>query len=804
MTTLNLAQRRILGTGAILTHLNDGDPGQLGGDARPSGSESASALLRGSWSVTTESQLKDVLDTLWNAGHRAAFEREGFGPAATIAAWDLGRIASVVGWGYLAYLCDREGAWAWMKTATAMAQHTFSSWEAFGESYARGRVFWIERRKKALAEADAVDDDPVDPHEVAAAVRALLSPTGPWHSVPWNQPLEDVAAPPEQRTILRAVPGTLAQVLASAPADARVMLAEGTYRQSLKLARSCELVADGSGVVILEGTRSPTVHVEEGGVLLHGIAVRAPLRPGDEAADAVHSESGYLRIERCHVSAGRHGIDLLSGASEVSIADSTVQGCGSVGVIVESGYLAMQRSTVTASASIGVQVGGEAEARVEGTRIHGGGMGVAVQGEAELSLVDCEVFDHADVTLQVSDDARVRVERSSLHHGRGAGALVTDRAGLFFTGCHLHDHAFCGIEARGAVTLAVLSCKISGETEGGIWLHEGASGRIEDTDVRGTTRIALQIGRRARGLATGCTFAGSREGGGVWVQDGGTGGASKCTIEDNDAAAIEVTGKGSSFQVVDSTVRGGGGDGALITDGGTLSLAGTTISAMKATGVRCEGGTVHMMHGAIDGAGSSGVLVKDGARARFERVAIRNNTLHGIEITNACPDVIDCVVTANHETGICVYEGGGARITGTEISSSGDAGLHVSAKNVTAVRCRMTNNGSSGVFVGEGGEVEMEECTLETNGNVGVEACEDARIRLVRSRIARNADDDVFAYESARCTIEDCEVIGGAGRTLVAEGKGQIRVVRSRVSPGDKGEVARIDGGTVSVDERSH
>lgn len=204
-------RRWALGVAAVLTHLNEGSFEHLGGwPPGPESRERALGLLDEGWGIRTRETLLATLEWLRREGDRAEYKElletlEGLPPeldpveavadpddpevaqkmrfvlahrkeigAASLMAWDFGRLATLAGWGWLAGLLDEEDAWRRMLVAARRIQSTYESWAEFGRHYFLGLEFWL-----GVADQDARDT-------CDFLLRDLRSP---WFRVPWDEEL---------------------------------------------------------------------------------------------------------------------------------------------------------------------------------------------------------------------------------------------------------------------------------------------------------------------------------------------------------------------------------------------------------------------------------------------------------------------------------------------------------------------------------------------------------------------------------------------------------------------------------------
>lgn len=179
----------------------------------------AQQSLADSWDITDADELMETADWLMNEGHNkdaldflnelglssdidrdtfaATLESENldeetiiclmaaydawsaYGDGA-IAAWDLSRVGTIMGFGYAAGYCSYEEAMDKMLEAAQKAQGLYDSWEDFNKSYLYGYSYWAE---------ESLDDPATSAGERAALVKSMEAQTGGSFSLDWNMEL---------------------------------------------------------------------------------------------------------------------------------------------------------------------------------------------------------------------------------------------------------------------------------------------------------------------------------------------------------------------------------------------------------------------------------------------------------------------------------------------------------------------------------------------------------------------------------------------------------------------------------------
>lgn len=98
-----------------------------------------------------------------------------------IAAWDLSRVGTIMGFGYAAGYCTYEEAMDKMLEAAQMAQQLFGSWEDFNKSYLYGYSYWAE---------ESLEDPASSAAERAELINGMESRANGPFSIDWNMELK--------------------------------------------------------------------------------------------------------------------------------------------------------------------------------------------------------------------------------------------------------------------------------------------------------------------------------------------------------------------------------------------------------------------------------------------------------------------------------------------------------------------------------------------------------------------------------------------------------------------------------------
>jgi hypothetical protein len=196
----------------ILTQLNAQDHALLGGATpSPEAAQDRAAVLQRDWDAADRAGLVKSLEWLAREGHRKEFNdicaldqditaklepwdtietavddkdllakihfarrhRERIG-ARSLLAWDMVRLITIAGWGYLAALISEDEAWSYVIPAAQALQRSYASWDELGKHHLLGREFWSGGWEGRFARC---------------YLAMFNNPASPWRTLSWNTDL---------------------------------------------------------------------------------------------------------------------------------------------------------------------------------------------------------------------------------------------------------------------------------------------------------------------------------------------------------------------------------------------------------------------------------------------------------------------------------------------------------------------------------------------------------------------------------------------------------------------------------------
>lgn len=286
---------------------------------------------------------------------------------------------------------------------------------------------------------------------------------------------------------------------AAEPGD-RIVIREGTYRESLRLSKPLELLGEGDpdGIVI----------VAVGNFTLRCDAPMA-----------------RIRGVRFRQEAGRKGCSLLIVGGSVEIEDCNIESLSLACVEIKGVGTrpTLRRCTMRRGASYGIFIWGGAEPSIEdctmvenqhsGVRIHGedtrpvlrrcivrDGMqsGIYFSAGAAGVMEACEVTGNMRAGVEIIEAANPMLRNCMLRGNKGTGLSVYSSGKGEVVGCEITKNGNAGIYVDEAGSPIVANCFVSSNAYEAVWIKDAQSGGLfRDNDLTGNSRGPWDIAEGA-------------------------------------------------------------------------------------------------------------------------------------------------------------------------------------------------------------------------------------------------------------------------------------------------------------------
>ncbi|MGW5578521.1 right-handed parallel beta-helix repeat-containing protein [Micromonospora chokoriensis] len=250
----------------------------------------------------------------------------------------------------------------------------------------------------------------------------------------------------------------------------------------------------------------------------------------------------------------------LAATGDIAVEDSSVDRAGTDGVLVGAGCQpTVRRVTVKGAGRHGLRLTGQAAGHFDGCVIEGArGIGVLADDRATAEFTSTRVsasaavgvritggsdplFQRLEVSagadaIEVSGQARGRLENVIVDGCGGAGLTVTDGARPFVTGLSVRNSGGHGIVVTKAVA-AIENSDIGAATTQGVRIGPEAEASLTNCRIRDGQAAGCQFAAGSTGRLTECEIAGNA-GDGVVTQTVGSVRIVDCTIRDNQGAGL--------------------------------------------------------------------------------------------------------------------------------------------------------------------------------------------------------------------------------------------------------------------------
>ncbi|GAB3938248.1 hypothetical protein GCM10029976_052460 [Kribbella albertanoniae] len=246
---------------------------------------------------------------------------------------------------------------------------------------------------------------------------------------------------------------TIGAALLDAPDGAAVVIAAGTYAETMELnGRSITLRAEAGAEVVIDGSGAdwPTIRAADGSLALHDLVVRS--------ADnlTVSTERTALTLVGCTISGGSRPAVSVHAGPGLRIDKCTVSGAAT-GIIVEGAGGEITETVVRDMSGDGMVFALGADPAVSGGSVSGcGGRGVYVYQYSRPSLSDLEIANTGAEGIGVAHGSTPVIRRVSVHDTRGSAVTVGPGCGGTIEGLRPSNTAEPAVQIAAGATVEVI------------------------------------------------------------------------------------------------------------------------------------------------------------------------------------------------------------------------------------------------------------------------------------------------------------------------------------------------------------
>jgi hypothetical protein len=374
------------------------------------------------------------------------------------------------------------------------------------------------------------------------------------------------------------------------------------------------------------------------------------------------------------------------------------------------------------------------------------------------------------------------IEGSELSALNGCGVQSASSGGVTVRGCRIREiREGIAVSAIGRVGVTVENCEMSGSPMGCVRAEDGAAVRSRGnrySDTPGATLVlASQFG------LVDCE--------GDYFTGAGTAALAACADGKVDARGITIENVSTAGAIVyergilalrDSTVSGAGKLGLQAYDQAKVEIENVTFSGGKLNGVALLRGSTGFFRRCVCTGNGTGAELTSVPGIEVSECDFSDNSIGGLLLGGASPPTIrDCTLTKNGKAGVdlitslckttfenCNFEGNGisiklsegasATMIGGVLTKSGEIAVDVDACCFVAKGVQIVGSADAAVSAYGRANVLLEQCTIHTHDNYGIQAYDNAKVRLVQCLMSCTID--LFCLRKARVRCVLCKLQG--------------------------------------------
>jgi nitrous oxidase accessory protein NosD len=332
------------------------------------------------------------------------------------------------------------------------------------------------------------------------------------------------------------------EAMENLPANGRLLVRPGVYRESLVIDKPMEIIGDGKRQeIIVTSAGASCILMQTDRATVRGLTLRqgADDRPAGEGFFAVDIARGRLILEGCEITSfGLSCVGIHNKLSNSLIRHCRIQGGADSGIyLFQEATGAVEDSDIYENHNVGVAVTEGATVTLKRCSIRdGGNAGIVVWNGGGGVIEDCNIFSNAKANVGVSeggnptfrhcriydgansgvfvhDDGQVTLEDCEIYNHAAPEVAVTLGGNLKMTGCRIHDGNSSGLFIGDAGRALIEECKITANADAGIQVDAGGSAAIRRCDINRNGSVAIRV----------------KEEGAVEVED--------CDLTDNEVAS---------------------------------------------------------------------------------------------------------------------------------------------------------------------------------------------------------------------------------------------------------------------------
>ena len=401
------------------------------------------------------------------------------------------------------------------------------------------------------------------------------------------------------------------------------------------LARALTLAQAGNRVLLLGGRYAPDPSVGQLRLANSGRSGREIVIQGMNGA--VIDGSGFERAM------------VLSGRSNIRLADVEVTGASSTGIEIS---------------------GGSSNITLRGCHLYGNGDRALYVKGATVAVQGSLIENNGSKGLQV-ETAQLDMQTSTVSHNGEHGLWVLAGGTASVSRSQFAGNGRTGVlSQQGSVVLS--SSTVSGGNDGGVRILSGSTATLSDVAITDSPNIGVQ-GVSSSITMTGGSIEHSAHVGVAMLVDAAQGGTSQLTMND-----VRVCNNQES--------------GVVITDS-DVTLTGVTACSNMEDGLRQKGGSAQIQNSFFIDNNGNGITIGNGDQVTVQGGTVARNAEDGVQfLTVAGATISGSEVFSNRGNGLTILDSPSPVVFNDLVYGNTSSGLVISGDTIGSPNAQVLNN----------------------------------------------------------------------------------------------------------------
>ncbi len=290
-------------------------------------------------------------------------------------------------------------------------------------------------------------------------------------------------------------------IKAANPGD-RIVIREGTYRETLRLSKPLQLIGEGDRdrIVVVSAKGNAVLLCEAPMARVRGLCFR---RKSGQKGVGLWVTGGEAEFDDCAFESRSLACVAIEGVGTRPTFRRCAMRNGAEGglIIYDGAEPLIEECTMEANQFAGVGVKGEGTRPVLRRCVARDGMqvGFLFQSDAVGVLEDCEATGNAYSGVEISKAAMPKLLDCKLRGNKQAGLFVNAAGKGDISDCEIDDNGGAGVSIVFGGSPSISNCRIRCNILAAVWIQDASGGgTFRENDLRGNASGAWRIAEGAK------------------------------------------------------------------------------------------------------------------------------------------------------------------------------------------------------------------------------------------------------------------------------------------------------------------